>query len=457
MAFISTIKVKDTIYDFRAAALGSSDVGTNIKPVYIKEGIPTICDDVLGIDITGSAVSATQLTQNKSFSNTTPAALQFYISAGDATGSTSTNGAGWPNFASDYYTLKMHKPGEAYNFVEIVKTVGSNSYLGYRTVSESKSSDWVQLIDTSNATTLLKESFLSLSGGTITGNVIMKGSFTEDGARYLRFGSETAACYLGIDNQGFSMFRTGNAIRMDSTSISISTAPGSEILLDKQTGNIDINPVTTKTDNISKAGTVNLDGILITTNEVRVPNNKFIKGHVVSGEGYYDIIGLNSSMWTVLGDNRINTMLYGNNVYLKTTQTSVTSDFNLKTDIEPFNDNYDKFFDNLKPVTYKYKFGNSGRTHFGLIAQEVEQALLTVGLTNQDCAAVTTFDLPARETYKNEKGLEIDVPNSDVNYLLDQGITKESALRYGELIGLLIDQVQKLKKEVKELKANLSN
>lgn len=51
MAFISTIKVKDTIYDFRAAALGSSDVGTSIKPVYIKAGIPTICDDVLGVTL----------------------------------------------------------------------------------------------------------------------------------------------------------------------------------------------------------------------------------------------------------------------------------------------------------------------------------------------------------------------------------------------------------------------
>lgn len=51
MAFISTIKVKDTIYDFRAAALGSSDVGTSTKPVYIKAGLSTICDDVLGVTL----------------------------------------------------------------------------------------------------------------------------------------------------------------------------------------------------------------------------------------------------------------------------------------------------------------------------------------------------------------------------------------------------------------------
>lgn len=51
MAFISTIKVKNTIYDFRAAALGSSDVGTSTKPIYIKAGIPTICDNVLGVTL----------------------------------------------------------------------------------------------------------------------------------------------------------------------------------------------------------------------------------------------------------------------------------------------------------------------------------------------------------------------------------------------------------------------
>lgn len=51
MASISTIKVKDTIYDFRAVTLGSSDVGTSIKPVYIKAGLSTICDDVLGVTL----------------------------------------------------------------------------------------------------------------------------------------------------------------------------------------------------------------------------------------------------------------------------------------------------------------------------------------------------------------------------------------------------------------------
>ena len=39
----------------------------------------------------------------------------------------------------------------------------------------------------------------------------------------------------------------------------------------------------------------------------------------------------------------------------------------------------------------------------------------------------------------------IDTPNSDVNYLLDKDIAEEYHLRYGEMIGLLVDQIQKLK------------
>ena len=39
----------------------------------------------------------------------------------------------------------------------------------------------------------------------------------------------------------------------------------------------------------------------------------------------------------------------------------------------------------------------------------------------------------------------IDTPNSDVNYLLDKGITEEYHLRYDEMVGLLVDQIQKLK------------
>ena len=49
----------------------------------------------------------------------------------------------------------------------------------------------------------------------------------------------------------------------------------------------------------------------------------------------------------------------------------------------------------------------------------------------------------------------IDTPNSDVNYLLDKDIIEEYHLRYGEMIGLLVDQVQKLKHQVDELESKI--
>jgi hypothetical protein len=47
---------------------------------------------------------------------------------------------------------------------------------------------------------------------------------------------------------------------------------------------------------------------------------------------------------------------------------SSTSDRRLKNTIQCFNDKYEILFDNLKPVSYKYNNGTSGRTHTGFVA-----------------------------------------------------------------------------------------
>lgn len=105
--------------------------------------------------------------------------------------------------------------------------------------------------------------------------------------------------------------------------------------------------------------------------------------------------------------------------------TIQTSDANKKKDISHDIDDMDAFFDDLKPVSYKFVDGRSGRTHYGLIAQEVEASLLSIGKTTQDFGGICKD--------KNKNGL--------VNY----------ALRYDEFISLCIDQIQKLKARVSEL------
>ena len=56
------------------------------------------------------------------------------------------------------------------------------------------------------------------------------------------------------------------------------------------------------------------------------------------------------------------------------------SDINLKENIHTLDNEVDKFFDSLKPVSFNFKkgtmCGNPDETHFGFIAQEVEQAAI---------------------------------------------------------------------------------
>ena len=148
---------------------------------------------------------------------------------------------------------------------------------------------------------------------------------------------------------------------------------------------------------------------------------------------------------------------------MRDTSTAVTSDKNLKKDIILFDERYDKFFDLLRPVGFKYIFGTSNRTHSGFIAQEVEEALAAAELTGKDFAIIDKAFITEREIseieVENEDGVTetkmIDTPNSDINYLLDKGITEEYHLRYDEMVGLLVDQVQKLKRRVDELESKI--
>lgn len=108
---------------------------------------------------------------------------------------------------------------------------------------------------------------------------------------------------------------------------------------------------------------------------------------------------------------------------------AVTSDRNKKHDIFYDLDAYDALFDALRAVGYKLNNGKSDRVHIGMIAQDVEEALLFCGLTNQDFGAV-------------------------VREIAEDG-TERYFLRYMEFIGLLIDQVQKLKARMGQLEARV--
>jgi len=112
-------------------------------------------------------------------------------------------------------------------------------------------------------------------------------------------------------------------------------------------------------------------------------------------------------------------------------EITVYSDARLKNSVSYSLDQYDEFFMALRPVGFKYNYGTSGRLHLGFIAQDVEKALLDVGLTPMEFAALVKA--PVKEV--SEDGIE------DFRY----------CLRYGEFIALNTYMIQKLYRLVGEL------
>lgn len=104
-----------------------------------------------------------------------------------------------------------------------------------------------------------------------------------------------------------------------------------------------------------------------------------------------------------------------------------TSDRHLKKDINNLDEKYDTLFNNLQPVSFKYKDGH--RTHVGFIAQDVKEAMDKANISNEDFAA-----------YCEDKK--------------DSGV--ECSLRYSEFIAINTMQIKKLKDEVKELKEQIN-
>ena len=129
----------------------------------------------------------------------------------------------------------------------------------------------------------------------------------------------------------------------------------------------------------------------------------------------------NSSQLYDLGESG----LYWNNIYCYSSAIDL-SDKKEKIDISYLTNSIkmDAFFDGLRPASYKMLHGTSGRTHYGMIAQDVEELMQVLVMDSKDFAGFV----------KSEK-------DEETHY----------GLRYGEFIALCIDQIQRLKKRVKAL------
>lgn len=117
--------------------------------------------------------------------------------------------------------------------------------------------------------------------------------------------------------------------------------------------------------------------------------------------------------------------VYANNAAIQ------TSDLTVKRDLEYDLSRYDGLFDALRPMSFLFVNGESGRRHLGLGAQDVERAMAESGISDMEFAGF------------------IKSPREGVDEF-------DYALRYGEFIPLCIDQIQRLKGRMKQLERRMS-
>ena len=114
--------------------------------------------------------------------------------------------------------------------------------------------------------------------------------------------------------------------------------------------------------------------------------------------------------------------IYGNNEHI------ITSDRNEKNNITA-SDLGLAFINKLTPVSYKWKTGT--RTHYGLVAQDVETVITDLGKSTTQFAALIKTDISEKQD------------GSNISY----------GLRTGEFISPLIKAVQELTAKVAALEA----
>lgn len=118
-----------------------------------------------------------------------------------------------------------------------------------------------------------------------------------------------------------------------------------------------------------------------------------------------------------------------------------TSDREKKQDITPINEDYIKsFLMGLNPVSYKFKDGTSGRTHYGLIAQDIEDLLQAIGSTSLDFAGFIKSPKQRQTIKARENKLTFqEIPEYDYG------------LRYEEFIAPIIKMLQDHERRLQDI------
>ena len=168
------------------------------------------------------------------------------------------------------------------------------------------------------------------------------------------------------------------------------------------------------------SGTITLHGTTRTTNRI------YSHGAVAPDDDEGHPCGLSNMKWST--------------VYAKNGSIN-TSDKNKKHDVKEISEVYEKLFFGLNPVSYM--FNNGDRVHIGIIAQDLENLMGELGLSDIDVAGYCR-DIKMKITRDDLTGNVIEEPDLDEN----GNIQYNYGVRYSEFIMLNTHMLQKAYKRI---------
>ena len=220
-----------------------------------------------------------------------------------------------------------------------------------------------------------------------------------------------------------------------------------------------ITGMTTGNYTVAQSGVINrdfgVDGNLYLHNRKVLNNISNASLYIASSSDtqYALWLGKTGQLWSFCpnGDDKLYLGLssYRWKQIYSTTATISTSDRNQKEDIKPLDKSAKDFIMALDPVSYKMKNGDSGRTHYGMIAQDVEKEMEDLGMTAMDFAGFC----------KDQKFEAYEVETKSGVTERREKIFKDEyiyGLRYEEFIAPMIKTIQLQQQEIDNLKSELA-
>jgi len=137
---------------------------------------------------------------------------------------------------------------------------------------------------------------------------------------------------------------------------------------------------------------------------------------------------------------------------------SVVSDKNKKSNIQELDsDLVSQIVEKFMPVSYLLKDGESGRRHYGMIAQQIEKVLKELDIDSSDFAPFIkspVIEDTIGEIYDKDGTLVLDEDGTPVEGVIGKRETGDYIynLRYGELLPLLWKNVQDKTAEIRRLR-----